>query len=100
MSRSHRVPSAQMPELYSRVGYEIALEALAFRRLAELDVDGARAAFARLGDQLDVRPARARGRVPNARDGIYRQAGAQLMLAVGPAAPGYVASFDLALQTA
>lgn len=62
MSRSHRLPSAQMPELYSRVGYEIALEALAFRRLAELDVDGARAAFARLVEQLDVRPARARGR--------------------------------------
>ena len=56
-----------------------------------------------LSDRVFAQPpyaARARGRVPNARDGIYRQAGAQLMLAVAPAAPGYAASFDLALQTA
>ena len=56
-----------------------------------------------LSDQVFAQPpyaARGRGRVPNARDGIYRQAGAQLMLAVTPAAPGYAGSFDLALQTA
>lgn len=44
--------------------------------------------------------ARGQRRVVNARDGIFRQAGAQLMLAVTPAAPGYAASFDLALETA
>ena len=38
-------------------------------------------------------------RLRNARDGIYRSAGAQLTLVVAPAAPGYTASFDLALQT-
>jgi len=55
-----------------------------------------------LSDQVFARPpyaGRGQGRVSNARDGIFRQAGAQLMLAVTPAAPGYVASFDLALQT-
>ena len=41
-------------------------------------------------------------RLPNARDGIYRSAGAQLVLAVTPepSGPGYAASFDLALQIA
>ena len=56
-----------------------------------------------LSEQVFAQPpyaARSRGRVSNGRDGIYRQAGAQLMLAVAPAAPGYAASFDLALQTA
>jgi protocatechuate 3,4-dioxygenase beta subunit len=43
---------------------------------------------------------RGQNRVRNARDGMYRSAGAQLTLAVVPAAPGYAASFDLALQTA
>jgi hypothetical protein len=38
-------------------------------------------------------------RVRNARDGIYRSAGTQLTLALVPAAPGYTASFDLALET-
>jgi protocatechuate 3,4-dioxygenase beta subunit len=37
--------------------------------------------------------------VRNARDGIYRAAGAQLVLVAAPAAPGYAASFDLALET-
>ena len=55
-----------------------------------------------LSDQVFAQPpyaARGQGRVSNARDGIFRQAGAQLMLAVTSAAPGYAASFDLALQT-
>jgi len=43
---------------------------------------------------------RGRSRLRNARDGIYRRARGQLTLAVTPAAPGYAASFDLALQTA
>jgi protocatechuate 3,4-dioxygenase beta subunit len=54
-----------------------------------------------LTDQVHARPpyaTRSQGRLRNARDGIYRSAGAQLMLAVAPAAPGYAASFDLALQ--
>lgn len=42
-----------MPGLYARIGYEPALEALAFRRLGELDVEGCRAALGRLVDQLD-----------------------------------------------
>lgn len=42
---------------------------------------------------------RGRGRVRNERDGIFRAAGAQLVLAVSPAAPGYAGSFDVALET-
>lgn len=42
--------------LYADVGYDLGLEALAFRLLAELDIDDSRAAFARLLDQ--VTPAR------------------------------------------
>jgi protocatechuate 3,4-dioxygenase beta subunit len=42
---------------------------------------------------------RGQSRLRNARDFIYRNGGPQLTLAVAPAAPGYVASFDLALQT-
>jgi hypothetical protein len=38
--------------------------------------------------------------VRNARDGIFRNAGAQLTLAVAPAAPGFAATFDLALEIA
>jgi protocatechuate 3,4-dioxygenase beta subunit len=55
-----------------------------------------------LSDQVYGQPpytARGQRRVLNARDGIYRQAGAQLTLAVTPDAPGYRASFDLALET-
>jgi protocatechuate 3,4-dioxygenase beta subunit len=43
--------------------------------------------------------ARGQRRLRNARDGIYRDAGAQLTLVVAPATPGYIASFDLALET-
>jgi protocatechuate 3,4-dioxygenase beta subunit len=49
----------------------------------------AQAPYAGRGDQ----------RTRNARDGIYRGVGAQLTLAVTPAAPGYAATFDLALET-
>ena len=55
-----------------------------------------------LSDQVYAQPpyaARGQGRVRNARDGIYRDAGALLTLAVTPAAPGYAASFELALET-
>ena len=55
-----------------------------------------------LSDQVYARPPYAgRGdqRVRNARDGIYRGAGSQLTLAVTPAASGYAATFDLALET-
>ncbi|HEX6852555.1 MAG TPA: AraC family transcriptional regulator [Candidatus Polarisedimenticolaceae bacterium] len=62
MSRLKLVRGVPMPPLYDRIGYETALEALAFRRLADFDVDGARAAFGRLVDQLDLAPGRARGR--------------------------------------
>jgi protocatechuate 3,4-dioxygenase beta subunit len=55
-----------------------------------------------LSDQIYAQPPYAgRGgqRLPNARDGIYRNGGAQLTLAVTPAAPGYAATFELALET-
>jgi protocatechuate 3,4-dioxygenase beta subunit len=54
-----------------------------------------------LTDQVHAQPPYAtpgQSRLRNARDGIYRTAGAQLTLAVTPAAPGHAASFDLALQ--
>ena len=56
-----------------------------------------------LSDQVYSRPpyaGRGEQRVRNARDGIFRNAGAQLMLAVTPAAPGYAGTFELALETA
>lgn len=55
-----------------------------------------------LSDQVYAQPpyaGRGQQRVRNARDGIYRSAGAQLTLAVAPAAPGYSATFGLALET-
>jgi protocatechuate 3,4-dioxygenase beta subunit len=55
-----------------------------------------------LSEQVFAQPpyaARGRGRVANARDGIYRRSGAQLTLAVTPGGSGYAASFDLALAT-
>jgi len=56
-----------------------------------------------LSDQVYAQPpyaGRGEQRLRNARDGIYRNAGAQLMLAVTPAAPGYAATtFELALET-
>jgi len=54
-----------------------------------------------LTDQVHAQPpytSRGQSRLPNARDGIYRNAGTLLTLVVAPAAPGYAASFDLALQ--
>ncbi|HEY7653517.1 MAG TPA: intradiol ring-cleavage dioxygenase [Methylomirabilota bacterium] len=54
-----------------------------------------------LTDQVHAQPpyaTRGQSRLRNARDSIYRSAGAQLVLAVAPAAPGYAGSFDLALQ--
>jgi protocatechuate 3,4-dioxygenase beta subunit len=55
-----------------------------------------------LSDQVFAQPPYAGAgaqRVRNARDFIYRSAGPQLTLAVKPAAPGYAATFDLALET-
>jgi protocatechuate 3,4-dioxygenase beta subunit len=37
-------------------------------------------------------------RMRNGRDGIYREAGAQLTLAVAPSGAGYAGAFDLALE--
>jgi protocatechuate 3,4-dioxygenase beta subunit len=54
-----------------------------------------------LTDQVHARPpyaGPAARRMRNGRDGIYREAGAQLTLAVAPADTGYAASFDLALE--
>jgi len=55
-----------------------------------------------LSDQVYAQPpyaGRGEQRQRNARDGIYRSAGAQLTLAVTSAAPGYAATFELALET-
>ena len=55
-----------------------------------------------LSDQVYAQPpytGRGDQRLRNARDGIYRNAGDQLTLAVTPAAPGYTATFELALET-
>ena len=53
-----------------------------------------------LTDQVHARPPYAGGarRMRNGRDGIYREAGAQLILAVAPSGDGYAGAFDLALQ--
>lgn len=55
-----------------------------------------------LSDRVFAQPpyaGRGEQRLRNARDGIFRTAGAQLTLAVAPAAPGYAATFELALET-
>jgi protocatechuate 3,4-dioxygenase beta subunit len=55
-----------------------------------------------LSDQVFAQPpyaGRGEQRLRNARDGIYRNAGTQLTLAATPAAPGYAATFELALET-
>lgn len=54
-----------------------------------------------LSDQVFTRqPYAAKGTrdLRNANDGIYRQGGSQLLLAVTPAGDGYAAAFDIALQ--
>lgn len=53
-----------------------------------------------LTDQVHARPPYAgeARRTRNGRDGIYREAGGQLTLAVTPSGGGYAASFDLALE--
>jgi len=55
MSRARHV-RADVPGLYRRIGFDSGLEALAFRQLADLDLDACRAAFERLvrGLQLDA----------------------------------------------
>ena len=55
-----------------------------------------------LSDQVYAQPpyaGRGEQRLRNARDGIFRNAGAQLTLAVTPAAAGYAGTFELALET-
>jgi hypothetical protein len=55
-----------------------------------------------LSDQIYAQPpyaGRGEQRLRNARDGIYRNAGTQLTLAATPDAPGYAATFELALET-
>jgi hypothetical protein len=56
-----------------------------------------------LSDQVYAQPpyaGRGEQRLRNQRDGIFRNTGAQLTLAVVPAAPGYAATFGLALEIA
>ncbi|HUQ19665.1 MAG TPA: intradiol ring-cleavage dioxygenase [Gemmatimonadaceae bacterium] len=44
-------------------------------------------------------PYSGKGQIRNAQDGIFRDGGSQLILAVRPAARGYAGTFDIALQT-
>jgi AraC-like DNA-binding protein len=48
------VEPSRPPEFLARLHFDPALEALALRQLAALDVDGCRAAFGQMADQLDV----------------------------------------------
>ncbi len=55
-----------------------------------------------LTDEVHSRPpyaAQGRRRTLNERDGIFRDGGSQLILAVVPVASGYAATFDIAFQT-
>ncbi len=62
MPRVRTVTGEQAPGLLERVRYDLALEAEAFARLAELDVEGCRTALGKLVDQLVFAPAAARQR--------------------------------------
>lgn len=53
MVQAARVSAGTESALYGGIGFDPALEGLAFRRLAELDVEGCRAAFGRLVDQVE-----------------------------------------------
>ncbi len=44
-------------------------------------------------------PYKGKGQIRNSQDGIFRDGGSQLILAVKPATPGYAGTFDIALQT-
>jgi protocatechuate 3,4-dioxygenase beta subunit len=44
-------------------------------------------------------PYSGKGQIRNAQDGIFRDGGSQLILAVKPAGSGYSGTFDIALQT-
>lgn len=54
MSHIPPAPSQEGASFYGRIRFEPALEMAAFRLLAEMDVDGARAAFGLLIDRLDL----------------------------------------------
>ena len=45
-------------------------------------------------------PYKGKGQIRNAQDGIFRDGGSQLVLAVKPSGSGYAGTFDLAMQTA
>lgn len=62
MANLQLVRPAPQPELLRRIRFDRALEAEAFRRLAELDLASARECFARLVDPLDFSP----GEIPGA----------------------------------
>ncbi|HVD60801.1 MAG TPA: intradiol ring-cleavage dioxygenase [Gemmatimonadaceae bacterium] len=44
-------------------------------------------------------PYKGKGQIRNSQDGIFRDGGSQLILAVKPATSGYAGTFDIALQT-
>jgi protocatechuate 3,4-dioxygenase beta subunit len=44
-------------------------------------------------------PYRGKGQIRNSQDGIFRDGGSELILAVKPAGSGYAGTFDIALQT-
>jgi AraC-like DNA-binding protein len=58
-----RVPDFERaPDLLKRIRFDARLESMAFRRLGELDLEGARSAFGELVDRLDLRTTGARQR--------------------------------------
>jgi AraC-like DNA-binding protein len=48
------VPPPRLPQLFASLRFDTALESLAFRQLAALDVEGCRTTFGQLVDQLDA----------------------------------------------
>ena len=48
------VPPPRLPQLFASLRFDTALESLAFRQLASLDVEGCRTTFGQLVDQLDA----------------------------------------------
>ena len=54
MSQLRILSSRKLPDLYRLIGFDPDLESLAFRRLAEMDLERCRSSFGRLTDRLDL----------------------------------------------
>lgn len=62
MSQLRLAATDRLPDLYRRIRFDTRLESMAFRCLAELDLEGCRSGFARLIDSLDFGAAESRSR--------------------------------------